>query len=62
MRGIGKGQTIELLVVPEIKCLLRKELGGEVLTGNVEDDVAAWLQVREQTLEEHHVWTEEYDV
>merc|ERR1712072_601188 len=43
MRGIGKGQTVHLYNVPEIKRLIEKTLPR--LTGNVEDDVAAWLQL-----------------
>ena len=41
MRGIGRGQTIHLYIVPEIKRLIKKSLPR--LTGNIEDDVAAWL-------------------
>ncbi len=43
MRGIGKGQTIHLFIVPEIKKLIEKTLPR--MTGQVEDDVAAWLQL-----------------
>ena len=43
MRGIGRGQTIHLYIVPEIKRLIKKSLPR--LTGNIEDDVAAWLQL-----------------
>ena len=45
MRGIGKGQCIHLLTVPEIKRLMDKELGADIVTGKVEVDVAAWLQL-----------------
>ena len=49
MRGIGKGQTIHLYLVPEIKRLIQKTLPH--LTGNVEDDVAAWLQLNNMKME-----------
>eukprot|EP00949_MAST-11_sp_MAST-11-sp1_P002253 g2253.t1 len=41
MRGIGRGQTVHLFIVPEIKRLIRKSLPR--LTNHMEDDVAAWL-------------------
>jgi hypothetical protein len=49
MRGIGKGQTIHLFIVPEIKKLIRKTLPR--VTGHVEDDVAAWLQLNNMKIE-----------
>eukprot|EP00946_MAST-07B_sp_MAST-7B-sp1_P000712 g712.t1 len=49
MRGIGKGQTIHLFIVPEIKKLIKKTLPR--VTGHVEDDVAAWLQLNNMKIE-----------
>jgi hypothetical protein len=43
MRGIGQGQTIHLFITPEIKKMIKRTLPR--LTGDVEDDVAAWLQL-----------------
>ena len=49
MRGIGKGQTIHLFIVPEIKKLIKKTLPR--VTGHIEDDVAAWLQLNNMKIE-----------
>ena len=49
MRGIGKGQTIHLYIVPEIKKLIQKAL--PTVTGHIEDDVAAWLQLSGMKME-----------
>lgn len=52
MRGIAKGQTISLLVIPEVQQLMKRQLakGAEVATSNSRSvqgqllqDVAAWL-------------------
>jgi len=42
MRGIGKGQTIHLFVIPEVLKLIRKEIGD---SGSFQKDVNAWLLV-----------------
>ena len=49
MRGIGQGQTIHLYIVPEIKKLIEKTL--PKMSGNMEDDVAAWLQLNNMKME-----------
>ena len=41
MRGIGKGQTIELMIIPEVRSLIKKVTD----TSNILVDVAAWLVV-----------------
>jgi hypothetical protein len=41
MRGIGKGQTIVLMIIPEVQSLIKKVAD----TSNILVDVAAWLVV-----------------
>ena len=41
MRGIGKGQTIALMIIPEVRSLIKKVAD----TSNILVDVAAWLVV-----------------
>ena len=48
MRGIGKGQTIELLIVPEIQQKISQELAHPT---RHPDDAAAWLQLNGLRLE-----------
>lgn len=58
MRGIGKGQTITLIIVPEIADLIAKQVSigitgkaGNIVAGNIDnvpqffDDVICWLVI-----------------
>jgi hypothetical protein len=58
MRGIGKGQTIELFIIPEVENRMKQELGSikgaAVYTGQAEIDVPAWLLVNSMRVESLH--------
>jgi hypothetical protein len=62
MRGIGKGQTIKLFIIPEVENRMKQELGSikaqgagaGVYTGKAEIDVPAWLLVNSMRVESLH--------
>jgi hypothetical protein len=67
MRGIGKGQTIHLYLIPEVENRIQHELGLAGPTSQPEIDVPAWLLVNsmnqesvqfvQMSLQElHNVW------
>lgn len=54
MRGIGQGQTVHLYVIPEVRNLMREELGTKVHQAHQEDtlmDVPSWLFVNSMRME-----------
>eukprot|EP01012_Entosiphon_sulcatum_P024255 TRINITY_DN29428_c0_g1_i1.p1 TRINITY_DN29428_c0_g1~~TRINITY_DN29428_c0_g1_i1.p1 ORF type:complete len:4234 (+),score=586.19 TRINITY_DN29428_c0_g1_i1:35-12736(+) len=56
MRGIGKGQTIHLYIIPEVQNRMRQQLTavdgpGPLLTGRAELDVPAWLLLNSMRME-----------
>jgi hypothetical protein len=50
MRGIGKGQTIHLYIIPEVQNRINEELAAEK-TGRPELDVPAWLLINSMRTE-----------
>ena len=50
MRGIGRGQTILLYVIPEVAQRVQAELG-ERATGEARVDIPAWLLVQAMRVE-----------
>ena len=51
MRGIGKGQTIRLYLIPEIRKRITAELPQGCATGRAAADVPAWLLVNSMRME-----------
>ena len=49
MRGVGRGQTIHLFLIPEVENRMRQELGTP--TGRVELDVTGWLLINSMRME-----------
>ena len=43
MRGIGKGQKLSLLLVPEVKRLIDREVQHKDPNGSIAKDAVAWL-------------------
>eukprot|EP00466_Bigelowiella_natans_P001199 jgi/Bigna1/76726/fgenesh1_pg.43_\ len=68
MRGIGKGQTLEVVVIPEVKKLMEEQLAKvKSPGGDWQTKVAAWLYVNSMALEKlqfmqlciqnlHNIW------
>ena len=57
MRGIGKGQTVHLYIIPEVKHRIEQQLGmghsgpACIYTGRTELDVPAWLLINSMRME-----------
>lgn len=54
MRGIGQGQTVHLYIIPEVRNLMKEELGTKVHMPHKEDtlmDVPSWLFVNSMRME-----------
>jgi len=50
MRGIGRGMTIDLCIIPEVRTKIANELGTHA-TGKYEIDVPAWLLINSMRME-----------
>ena len=54
MRGIGEGQTLSILVIPEVSELMRRELSklsGRAVQQNLLNDISAWLIINSMRAE-----------
>lgn len=50
MRGIGRGMTVDLCIIPEVRTRIASELGAHA-TGRYELDVPAWLLINSMRME-----------